>query len=184
MVVRTCITFMDGLLVWPDWVIYCTLGSFSKPVVIIIFPTSPIFKGNFIKGVKIFLFVVESFWATFIDIWWLFTGHTAAYWKCHLVWRHVSLLHAQSAKQLLCRSWQRDCIQHWRSEAQPIPSSKQYLPTIVFFKWANPGHFFIYFRPSKHTLKILQQIGMWKNVHPVYGARIQTHNLWNMSLLP
>ena len=85
---------------------------------------------------------------------------------------------------MLCRSWQRDCIQHWRSEAQPIPSSKQYLPTIVFFKWANPGHFFIYFRPSKHTLKILQQIGMWKNVHPVYGARIQTHNLWNMSLLP
>ena len=25
---------------------------------------------------------------------------------------------------------------------------------------------------------------MWKNVHPVYGARIRTHNLWNMSLLP
>ena len=23
-----------------------------------------------------------------------------------------------------------------------------------------------------------------KNVHPVYGAGIQTHNLWNMSLLP
>jgi len=25
---------------------------------------------------------------------------------------------------------------------------------------------------------------MWKNDHPVYGARIQTHDLWNMSLLP
>ena len=25
---------------------------------------------------------------------------------------------------------------------------------------------------------------MWKNVHPVYGAGIQTHNLQNMSLLP
>ena len=23
---------------------------------------------------------------------------------------------------------------------------------------------------------------MWKNVHPVYGAGIQTHDLWNMSL--
>ena len=25
---------------------------------------------------------------------------------------------------------------------------------------------------------------MWKNVHPVYGAGIQTHNLSNMSRLP
>ena len=23
---------------------------------------------------------------------------------------------------------------------------------------------------------------MWKNVHPVYGAGIRTHNIWNMSL--
>ena len=44
--------------------------------------------------------------------------------------------------------------------------------------------FFIYFRHFKHTLHILQQIGMRKNVHPVYGAGIRTHDLWNMSLLP
>ena len=25
---------------------------------------------------------------------------------------------------------------------------------------------------------------MWKNVHPVYGAGIQTHDLQNMSLFP
>ena len=25
---------------------------------------------------------------------------------------------------------------------------------------------------------------MWKNVHLVYGARIRTHDLWNMSLFP
>ena len=25
---------------------------------------------------------------------------------------------------------------------------------------------------------------MWKNVHPVYSAGIQTHDLWNMSLFP
>ena len=25
---------------------------------------------------------------------------------------------------------------------------------------------------------------MWKMVHPVYCAGIQTHDLWNMSLLP
>ena len=44
--------------------------------------------------------------------------------------------------------------------------------------------FFIYFRLFNHTFQILQQIGMWKNVHPVDGAGIRTHDLWNMSLLP
>ena len=34
--------------------------------------------GNFCKGVKIFHFLVESFWAIFIDIWRLSTGNTAA----------------------------------------------------------------------------------------------------------
>ena len=28
----------------------------------------------------------------------------------------------------------------------------------------------------KHTLQILQQIHLWKNVHPVYGAGIRTHD--------
>ena len=51
-------------------------------------------------------------------------------------------------------------------------------------KWANPGLFLIYFCLFKLTLQILQQIGMWKNVHPVYRTGIQTHDLWNMSLLP
>ena len=36
--------------------IYCTLGNFSKPVVIIILSKSSIIIGNFCKGVKIFLF--------------------------------------------------------------------------------------------------------------------------------
>ena len=43
-----------------------------------------------------------------------------------------------------------------------------------FFKWANPACFRLF----------LQQIGMWKSVHPVYCADIRTDNLWNMSLLP
>ena len=42
--------------VWPDWVIYCTLGNFLKPVATIILPKLPTFLGNFCKGVKIFLF--------------------------------------------------------------------------------------------------------------------------------
>ena len=42
---------------------FCTLGNFSKPVVIIILPNSPIFMGNFCKNVKIFRFSSEIiFW--------------------------------------------------------------------------------------------------------------------------
>ena len=52
------------------------------------------------------------------------------------------------------------------------------MPLTGFFKWANPGLFFTYFGLFKPTNTYV------KNVHPVYGAGIQTHNLWNMSLLP
>ena len=42
-----------------------------------ILPKSPTFLGNLCKGVKIFYFSSEIiFWAPFIDIWELFTGHT------------------------------------------------------------------------------------------------------------
>ena len=40
------------------------------------------------------------------------------------------------------------------------------------------------FRSFKQTsLQFLQLMNV-KNVHPAYSAGIQTHNLWNMSLLP
>ena len=42
---------------------------------------------------------------------------------------------------------------------------------------------FVYFRLFKQTLQFLQDINV-KNIHPVYGAGIRTHNLRNMSLLP
>ena len=44
----------------------------------------------------------------------------------------------------------------------------------LFFKWANPGLFFVYFHLFKHTLQILQRIGMCKNVHLVYSAGIRS----------
>ena len=40
----------------------------------------------------------------------------------------------------------------------------------------------MYFHLFKQTLQFLQQIN-GKNVHPVNGAGIRTHNLRNMSLL-
>ena len=41
-------------------------------------PKSPTFSGNFCKGFKIFNLSSEIIWATFIDIWHLFTGHTGS----------------------------------------------------------------------------------------------------------
>ena len=45
--------------VWPDWVIYWTLGRFLKPLAPINLPKSPTFFGNFCKGVKIYPFSSE-----------------------------------------------------------------------------------------------------------------------------
>ena len=51
----------------------------------------------------------------------------------------------------------------------------------VFFLKNAYFHLFSFFI---NTLQTLQQIGMWKNVPPVYGAGIPTHDLWNMNLHP
>ena len=56
---------------------------------------------------------------------------------------------------------------------------------IVFFKKNGPtpaSFTFIFIFSSTHFI-FLQQINV-KNVHPVYGTRIWTRDLWNMSLLP
>ena len=53
-------------------------GHDSNPVATIDLSKWPTLLGNFIKGVKIFHFSTEIiYWTTFIDIWRLFTGHTA-----------------------------------------------------------------------------------------------------------
>ena len=49
------------------------------------------------------------------------------------------------------------------------------LNIVLFKKWAIPGLFFVFFRIFKQTLQFLQQIHV-KNVHPVNGAGIRTHN--------
>ena len=54
--------------------------------------------------------------------------------------------------------------------------------SLLFFNWTIPGLIFFYFRLFKQTLLLLKEINV-KNVHPVYGAGIQTHDLWNMSPL-
>ena len=51
--------------VWPDWVIYWTLGNFFKPLATINLPKSYTFLGNFCKGVKIFHFSSEIIFGQF-----------------------------------------------------------------------------------------------------------------------
>ena len=51
--------------VWPDWVIYCTLGNFLKLVATIILPKSPTFLVKFCKCVKIFHYSSESYLGQF-----------------------------------------------------------------------------------------------------------------------
>ena len=59
------------------------------------------------------------------------------------------------------------------------------LPLAIFLKWGILGLFFVYFRLFKQTAQFLKQNNVKKcDVHPVYGAGIQTHNLQNMILLP
>ena len=55
----------DTWAVWPDWVNYCTLGNFSKPMATIILPKLPTLLGNFLKMTKSFMFPVESFLGNF-----------------------------------------------------------------------------------------------------------------------
>ena len=74
--------FLCGTVtVWPDWAIYCTLGNFSKAVAAIILTKLPMFYAIFVEVSKSFIFLWNHFWATFIDIWQLFTGHTDCNWN-------------------------------------------------------------------------------------------------------
>ena len=66
--------------VWPDLVIYYTLGNFSKPRSTIILPTHIL--GNFCKSVKIFHFTKEIlFGQLLLTFGQLFTGHAVAFLK-------------------------------------------------------------------------------------------------------
>ena len=52
---------------------------------------------------------------------------------------------------------------------------------LVFLKWVIPGLFFVYLRLLKNYNFYNKYV---KNVHPVYGPEIRTHDLQYVSLLP
>ena len=101
--------------VWPDWAIYWTLGYFLEPLATINLLKSPTFLGNFYKVVKIY-----DFWATFIDIWQFFSGHTESeqtnkQWKTFIeAQTKVVLTQHQGTKTCMTSGqirppWQVDC---------------------------------------------------------------------------
>ena len=58
------------------------------------------------------------------------------------------------------------------------------ISTVFFKKWANPASFsFIFGLFKQKSLQFLQQINV-KNIHPVYGTGIRTHDLRNASPFP
>ena len=71
----------DFAPVCPDWVIYWTLGNFSKPLATIKLPKSSPFLDNFLKVSKSSIFLVKSFLGSFYRYLATFTGHTASHYN-------------------------------------------------------------------------------------------------------
>ena len=93
------------------------------------------------------------------------------YYLCHLcISFSVSVL-----AYFILRIWQSSCSTKFNKFLFFSKSRWKFSPQfankntilIIFdghfsFKWANPGLFFIYFCPFKHTLRVLQQINLKK----------------------
>ena len=77
--------------VWPDWVIYWTLGHFSKPVATISLPKSLTFLGDFCKGVKIFNFSSEIILGNLYR-------HLATFFWSHWTWLVQQILLSWNVK--------------------------------------------------------------------------------------
>ena len=82
--------------VWQDWVIYWTLGNFSKSVATINLPKSPTFLGNFCKCVKIFHYSSEIIFGQFYR-------HLATFY-----WSHCCCCWKESPpSKLMWQKWSR-----------------------------------------------------------------------------
>ena len=88
--------------VWQDWVIYWTLGNFSKPLATISLPKSPTFLDNFAMMSKSLIFLVKSFLVNFYR-------HLATfYWShCLSLSFHLSVTYTYylSLSLSLCKNW-------------------------------------------------------------------------------
>ena len=65
---------------------------------------------------------------------------------------------------------------------EPGAAESRAYPHLIFF--ANLGLFFFYFRSFQTNIIAIFTTNICENVHPVYGAGIRNHDLWNVSLFP
>ena len=109
---------------WPDLANFCILGNHSKLLAKIILPKSPKLLGNFCKGVKIILFLVNSFlgkfyrhlaifiWSHWFHVLWLlFTNQSAITVMLHTVSFLMTLIRRNHSYRLqYIGSWTKKII--------------------------------------------------------------------------
>ena len=95
---------LEPSAVWPDWVIYWTLGNFLKPLATIHLPKSPTFLGNFVKMSKYILFPVKSFLCNCYRHSSIFSGHTGRQWILGFTFQNIDFL------QLKRKRTQKHCL--------------------------------------------------------------------------
>ena len=81
--------------------------------------------------------------------------------------------------KVLKQFWQK-----WQKFARSGHTAQNRKFTVFLKKMGQPRPLFHLFTVFSNKHYNFYNKYMWKNVHPVYGAGIRTHNLWNMSLLP
>ena len=75
-------------------------------------------------------------------------------------------------------------IQSGETGGQPYIDASPYKVRDYFLKMGQPRPLFRLFLVFSNKHYNFYNKYMWKNVHPVYGPGIRTHELWNMSLFP
>ena len=76
------------------------------------------------------------------------------------------------------------CFEWWHSIFRNCgPNQFWFSHSYVFLNWPTPASFSFILGLFKQTLQFLQQMYV-KNVHPVYGAGIRTHDIQNVCLFP
>ena len=135
---------------WPDWAIYCTLGNFLKDLATIILPNFSTFLDNFCKGVKII-----HFWATFIDIWRHFIGHTEGYLPTSLRNKATKHLFTLWWRDLTETKYLAPCFESWIIGAVHKIDVCSYIPWLVIPNSFGLLSFYRFYPHPTVNLKVL-----------------------------
>ena len=153
---------------------------------------------------KSLIFYWNHFWATYIDIWLLFTGHTGyeemAYsqkWTfTSVVWiLMIATLKRADRDRSFQSSTNNQLLLFSLFGGQRLaPPHIQFVRLtyfnvffcffLFFLKMGQPRPLFCLFSVFSNKHYNFYNKYLWKNVHPVYGAGIRTHDLRNVSLFP